>query len=167
MRDPKGLARMVPLLRLESQHLAVIDLLVNGLDRPLKALPDVPLGMPLSVETAATALEMRRAYIRRLLEDRLFKATYDKAVAAKRAALAPRAIQAIAELIDWQGHNEAADAGVRLKAAALALGDDAKGGLSVNVQFNNQLAIRPGYVVRLPPDAPLPQTIEGETADNS
>lgn len=163
MRDPKGIINSKPLLRLEAQHLDVVDALVWGLEAPDDRLPGIEPGQPLSVASAATFLDMRRAYIRRLLEDRLFRATYDKAVSAQRSALAPEAIAAIGELIDWQGEGAAVDAGVRLRAAALALNDEKAAALNVNVQLNNQLTFKPGYVVRLPPGDPLPATIhDGE-----
>jgi hypothetical protein len=39
--------------------------------------------------------------------------------------------------------------------------------MSVSVNVTQQVAFRPGYVVRLPANAPLPQTIEGEIDDAS
>jgi hypothetical protein len=143
-----------PLAALTPKHEQVLGLLVHGGD----------VGGPLSVNEVAERLKVRRAYVRDLLTDPLFKTKYNAALADARAALAPQAIAKIGELIEWKGEGKAADANVALNASKTALGEDAKG-FSVNVQVNNQTnianQIKPGYVLDLSALKPEPQTIEG------
>ena len=67
-----------------------------------------------------------------------------RATADARAALQPKAVAALGELLDWQGEGRAADANVRANAAKTIMGEDAKS-FSVNVAVQNNVAsaIRP------------------------
>jgi hypothetical protein len=157
LRDPKYISRAKSLRTLEAKHLEIIEHLVYGLDRPHPDLPGLQLGQPLSVESAATALKVRRAYIRKLLAEPIFKSAYSRAMKDRREAATPRAIAKLEQMLD---EPKASDV---IRAAKILLGEDAKG-FGVNVKVNNQTnvaqTIRPGYVLRLPPDIPTPHTIE-------
>jgi len=143
----------------------VLGYLTYGIDEPDTDHPDIAAGEPLGPYQVAEILGVRRAYVRGLMANPVFKVELARAAADARAALEPKAVHALGELLDWQGEGRAADAGVRLRAAGIALnGDKGNGPMAVNVQVNNQVGVRLGYVVRLPPDAPLP---EGEIDDAS
>ena len=146
----------------------VLGYLTYGLDEPDSDHPDIPAGKPLGPYEVAAILGVRRVYVRGLMSNPVFKVEMARAAADARAALEPKAVHAIGELMDWQGEGRAADAGVRLRAAAIALNEgQANGPMSLSVNVTNQVAFQPGYIVRLPPDAPLPQTIEGDDANGN
>lgn len=143
-----------PLKVLTPQMEQALTLLVHGIEHRDSRLNggDHPVGVPLGVHQVADLLKVRRAYVRDLMADPLFKTKYNAALSDARVALAPSAIAKIGELIEWKGEGKAADANVALNASKTALGEDAKG-FSVNVQVNNQVnnatTIRPGYVLDL------------------
>jgi len=152
--NKKRKERKQPLAELGPKHEQVLSLLVHGIEHRDSRINggDHPVGQPLSVAQVADLLKVRRAYVRDLMSDALFKTKYNAALSDARVALAPAAIAKIGELIEWKGEGKAADANVALNASKTALGEDAKG-FSVNVQVNNQTnianAIRPGYVLDL------------------
>lgn len=158
-----------PLTALTPRHEQVLALLVHGLEYRDSRLNggDHPVNQPLGVNQVAELLKVRRAYVRDLISDPLFKSKMQAAIANQRAALAPQAISTMAEVMTTVGDNTPADRRVRLDAAKTIMGEDAKG-FSVNVQVNNQTnnntTIRPGYVLDLsalhkPRNEPV--TIEG------
>jgi hypothetical protein len=126
--------------------------LVFGVDNPIPDRPDIPVGKPLSIAQAAELLGVRRKWVRGLLADQTFKLEFAAALAQLRQGYAPTAINRIAEIMDSD------DESVALKAAKAILGEDAKSPVvNVNVETQtNFAAIRPGYVIRLPPDLAPP-----------
>jgi hypothetical protein len=144
----------------------VLGYLTFGIEEANADHPDIPAGKPLGPYDVAAILGVRRVYVRGLMANPVFKLEMARATADARAALEPKAVYALGELLDWQGEGRAADAGVRLRAAAIALNEDkANDPVSVNVNVTQQAAIRPGYIIRLPANVPLPQIIEGEIDD--
>jgi hypothetical protein len=134
----------------------VLAYLVHGVEKPDPDHPDVPVGRPLGPYHVAALLGVRRSYVRGLIADPVFKTEMARATADARAALQPKAMAVLGELLDWEGSGSSADANVRAAAAKTILGDE-KAGLSLNVSVANQTAlmsgdIRPGYVLKLPAD---------------
>ena len=88
---------------------------------------------------------VRRAYVRNLLGDPIFRQEMASALAAKRLAYMPEALDRVASIMR-NGEDP-----VALRASETILGETAKGpGVTVNVSQTNVAAIRPGYVIRLP-----------------
>ena len=118
-------------------------------------------GKPQSIAEIADQMSVRRAYVRDLMQDPLFKLEMAKATAEKRKAAHPMAVHAMVELLDWTGLETPADANVRLNAAKAVLGEEAKGvTVNVNQTTNVGISIKPGYVIRQPASKE-PVTIEG------
>jgi hypothetical protein len=130
----------------------VLGYLAHGIDKPDPNHPDIPTGRPLGPYQVAAILGVRRSYVRGLMADPVFKAEMARATADARAALQPKAVHALGELLDWQGEGKAADANVRANAARTIMGDDAKAGVNMRVNVNSQagVVLKPGYVIRLP-----------------
>jgi hypothetical protein len=122
--------------------------LIHGVDEPIPGKPDIPVGRPLSPSAVAELLGVRRRYVLGLMSDPTFKTEFNAALALKRQAATPAALHRITEIVGSK--NE----GVALRAAQTIVGDDTRGSsVNVNVLQNNVDAeIRPGYVIKLPPD---------------
>ena len=150
------------LTELTPKHNLIIDYMVNGLPRPHVGL-QLPSGTPLSAEQVAKVLNVSPRYVRRLTAEKTFQAGLTQAINSLRTGAAPKAMHKIIDLIHIEGEGKAADRKVQLQAAQTILGEQA-GGVSVNVQVNNQTNITPGYVIRLPqldtPNTPTPITID-------
>jgi hypothetical protein len=123
--------------------------LLFGVDEPVEGKPDIPVGRPLSPSAVAELLGVRRRYVLNLMSDPVFKTEFNVALALKRQAATPEALHRITEIV--ASDNEV----VALRAAQAILGEDGKGP-SVSVSVENNVAVRPGYVVRLPPDLAPP-----------
>lgn len=83
--------------------------------------------------------------MRNLLGDPIFRQEMASALAAKRLAYMPEALDRVASIMR-NGEDP-----VALRASETILGETAKGpGVTVNVSQTNVAAIRPGYVIRLP-----------------
>jgi hypothetical protein len=131
--------------------------LVHGLDDPVEGKPHIPVGRPLSPQHVAELLGVRRRYVLNLLSDPIFKTEFNAALALKRQAATPEALHRITEIVG--SDNEV----VALRAAQTIVGDDTRGpSVSVNVQTNVGAPIRPGYVIRLPPDLTQPANPDPE-----
>ena len=144
-------ARSQNLDKLNDRHRTIINMLVYGVE-----------GRRLTTDQAADQLRMRRDYVASLMSDPLFLAEHDKALAAKRAAAKPAALDKIIETVHRHGEGGTADARLQYDAARTILGDDPKSP-AVQVNVNNQVgvAFRPGYIIRLPAK-PDPPTIEAQ-----
>jgi hypothetical protein len=138
-------------LTLTPRAQVVLGYLTYGIDKPDPGHPDIPTGRPLGPYQVANILGVRRSYVRSLIADPVFKLEMARATADARAALQPKAVATLGELLDWQGEGRAADANVRANAAKTILGEDVKGS-PVNVQMTTQTNFRPGYIIQLPPD---------------
>ena len=126
----------------------VLGYMVYGVDEPVDGKPHIPVGKPLGAHQIAELLGVRRRYLYSLLADATFKTELAAALAQKRQGYAAKAIDRIGEIIDSPNESAA------LNASKAILGEDAKGPV-VNVSVATQTnvgAIRPGYVIRLPPD---------------
>lgn len=113
---------------------------------------------PLTLEQAARFVGYRckkaRNYLDPLPE---FGAYRRELLEGRRKSEAPRNLQTAISIRDDEGDESAATKTVRLKAASFIQGDEGKAGVVVNVgTTTNNLAITPGYVIRLPVGAPLP-----------
>jgi hypothetical protein len=127
----------------------VLGYMTYGIEEPVPGKPHIPIGKPLGVAQIAELLGVRRRYVQSLLADATFRTELATAIAQMRQGYAAKAINRIAEIID--SPNE----GVALRAAQAIIGDDAKGStvnLSVATQTNVHADIKPGYVLKLPPD---------------
>jgi hypothetical protein len=133
----------------------VLGYLAYGIEKPDPDHPDIPVGRPLGPYHVAAILGVRRSYVRGLIADPVFKTEMARATADGRAALQPKAMAVLGELLDWEGSGSSADANVRAAAAKAILGDDVKGptvSVSVAAQTNVSADIRPGYVIKIPAD---------------
>jgi hypothetical protein len=170
MKDLKNVptTRRSPNPALTPRAHTVLGYLTYGIEENDPDHPDIPTGKPLGPYQVAEILGVRRAYVRGLISDPVFKTEMARATADARAALQPKAVATLGELLDWQGEGRAADANVRANAAKTIKGEDAKG-FSVNVNVathtNGTNDIRPGYVLDLSAlrgDRGDPKTLEGE-----
>jgi hypothetical protein len=128
--------------------------LVHGIDEPIPDKPYIPVGRPLSPSAVAELLGVRRRYVLNLMSDPTFKIEFNAALALARLAATPRAIHRMTEIVESE--NE----GVALRAAQAIVGDE-KAGPNVNVRVQNNVAFKPGYIIRLRPDV-APPAIDGE-----
>ena len=143
-----GLKTARPLAELTPKHRAILSALVYGLDGRTAEQHGHEPGKALTQHETAAYFNVRRAYIRDLMDAPLFKAEFAAAFANKRMGYAPRAIDRIADAMESPDHNTV------LKAAIAMLGETAKTP-NVNVSVTNQTAflagnIKPGYVLKLP-----------------
>jgi hypothetical protein len=130
----------------------LLGYLTYGIEEPDPDHPDIPTDRPLGPYQAAAILGVRRTYVRATIANPVFKVEMARAAADARAALQPKAVATLGALLDWEGSGSSADANVRATAAKTILGDEVKSpAVNVSVQANVATAIRPGYVVRLPP----------------
>lgn len=116
---------------------------------------------PLTLEQAAKFVGYRLKRARTYLDNLPAFATHRRELLdGKRKAELARNLATAIEIRDDPGENSAADKTVRLKAIGVIEGNEGKGGVVVNVtQTNNTATITPGYVIRLPAGAPMPERI--------
>jgi hypothetical protein len=133
--------------RLNSRMLRMIQLMVYGHE-------DDPERTPYEAADAAKAVGYRARAGRALLNAPIFSAALAREVEAMRRGEHARSLRTIVKIRDDAGENTAADRRVRLEASRTLIGGDEGEGLSVNVKVQNNSvnAIRPGYIVQLPPD---------------
>ena len=128
----------------------VLALLAVGLDRADKNHPDIPIGKPLGPKQVRQVLGCPYSYVTGLMLDPVFKLEMAKAISAVRAGYAPAVIARLGDIA-----LESPDEGKAIAAGRVILGEDAKApmvNVSVATQTNVAQDIRPGYIVRLPPD---------------
>ena len=156
----KRIVRPELLTALGPKHKLIIDRMVFGLDRPHAAFPSLLPGQPLSADQIADIYNLKRRYVRRLLDQTIFVAALNQAVNALRNGAKPTAVRKMIDLIGHVGEGKAADAKVALDAAKAVLGEK-DGGLTVNVGVQvgvNNVNVQPGYVIDLG-ERPKPITI--------
>jgi len=112
-----------------------------------------PLGEPLTLEQAARILDLRLRNARQILRNPQVSALMLQLTNELRTGERARNIRTFVAVRDDAGDNTAADRTVRVKAAVALMGDEGRAGVHVTV--NNQLgvAFKPGYIIRLQPDA--------------
>lgn len=125
----------------------ILAALVYGLDGKMAEKHGVTPNKALSPYQVADIYKLRRAYVRWLMAEPVFRAEFNQALAIRKQAYIPHAIDRMAELVD--SDNEP----VAFKAAECMIGD-VKPSLAVNVQVNTAIALKPGYVIRLPAENP-------------
>ena len=137
----------VALTSLNDRHHEIIRLMVYGGDT----------GGRLNADQVAKTLRMRSAYVRALMLEPVFRSAFDAAVTAKRFSLKPKALDTLDSLL------EAETEAVRLGASKAILDEPGSKGVNVSVQLNNQtnVSLRPGYVLDLSQSRRQAQTIEG------
>jgi hypothetical protein len=142
-------------LALTPRAQTVLGYITYGIEQPDPDHPDIPVGRPLGPYHVAAILGVRRSYVRGLIADPVFKTEMARATADARAALQPKAMAVLGELLDWEGAGSSVDANVRAAVAKTILGDDVRApvvNVSVATQTNVHGDIRPGYVLKLPAD---------------
>lgn len=119
-----------------------------------------PNGTPLSLDEAAKLCRVRVRQARRIFATPAFKRLLAQHIEDLRSGHKLEAVHTQIAVMRKPG-DRAADAKVRLEAAAAVLGEqgDKRSGVTVNVGVGVQVS--PGYVIRLP-GREEPQTIEGE-----
>lgn len=138
------------LKELTEDHKQCIELMVYGLDEPGQIEgEEVEAHKPLTLRQASRALGLRLRRMREMSATPLFQQAFNSEVAALRNAERPRNLQVAIAIRDDEGDKSAATKTVRLKAIQSIEGRD--GGNSVNVQINSQtnVAVTPGYVIKL------------------
>lgn len=121
--------------------------MVFGLDGEVARKHGLEPGKALAPQTVADHFHVRRAYVRNIMADPLFKAEMAQMIATKRLGYMPHSLDRIAELVDCDNES------VALRASETILGErgsNAGVSVTVNNQTNVATAIRPGYVIRLP-----------------
>jgi hypothetical protein len=113
---------------------------------------------PLTLERAARFVGYRTKRARNYLDNLPEFSTYRRQLLeGRRNSEKPRNLQTLIEIRDNPGEGLAADRTVRVKAVAAIEGRHDGPGLTVNVNTQTNVAtITPGYVIRLPANAPLP-----------
>ena len=140
-----------PIAALTDKHRRIAAAMVYGLDGKVAEKYGLEAGKPLAPQTVADHFRVRRAYVRTLLADPLFKAEMAAQMANKRLGLMPEALERVANIM--RSPNEP----IALKASETILGETTRNqGVTVNVSQQTALftaPIKPGYVLRLPVDA--------------
>jgi hypothetical protein len=139
------------LTSISDKQRAILSALVYGLEGAAAEKHSLAPGKALTPIEAAAYFHVRRAYVRDLLEQPLFKAELAAQIANKRLGYMPEALDRIGQAM----RNE--DDSVGLRAAVAMIGERAGAAnaaisVTVNNQTNVAAQIRPGYVVRLPAD---------------
>jgi len=148
-------------IALGERHKRLAELMVLGLDAPADRLPSVEPGLPLSLEDAADVLGLKRRNARQIFGLPAFRKLLTSAIADLRMGAHARMVHTMIKIADDPGDGTAADRTVRLKAVLAVLGEEAKGAnLTVNVGLQNNVAFKPGYVIRLPPDMAARPTLD-------
>ena len=147
-----------PLVALNDKGRAILAAMVYGLEGKMAAKHGVEPGKGLGVNQVADAFRIRRRYVRSLLLDPVFSAELARAVNAKQQAHTPEALDRTISLMRSE------DERIALKACQDIRGAS-KQGLNVNVgvAVNSYDGIRPGYVIKLPPDLEPAPAIGSET----
>jgi hypothetical protein len=137
------------LTSISDKQRAILTALVYGLEGAAAEKHELEPGKALTPIEAAAYFHVRRAYVRDLLQQPLFKAEMSAAIANKRLGYMPEALDRIGQAMRNQDDN------IGLRAAVAMLGERS-GANAVTVTVNNETniaaQIRPGYVVRLPAD---------------
>jgi hypothetical protein len=147
-----------PLVALNDKGRAILAAMVYGLEGKMAEKNGVEPGKGLGVNQVADVFRLRRRYVRSLLLDPLFSAELARAVNAKQQAHTPEALDRTISLMRSE------DERVALKACQDIRGAGRQGlNVSVGVAVAPHVGIRPGYVIKLPPELEPAPAIENET----
>jgi hypothetical protein len=149
--------------RLTEDEEEIARLMVYGLPHEETILGKVIApNWPLTLEQAAKFVGYRLKRARTYLDPSpVFRGYAGELLQARRKAEVARNLVTAIAIRDDPGENLAADRTVRLKAIGIIEGNEGKGGVVVNVnQTSNVATITPGYIIRLPTGAPMPERIE-------
>ncbi len=97
-----------------------------------------PLKEPLTLEQAAGVLDIRRRNARQVTRIPAFQRLMAQLTGELRSGGRARAIHTLLSIMADVGENTAADRAVRVKAAKEVIGEEGKGGVSVNVNVGVQ-----------------------------
>lgn len=156
---PYKLRRASGEVDLTPRHLLLVEYMVFGTEHARAKRLGYPLNEPLTLEQAAGVLDIRRRNARQVTRMPAFQRLMAQLTAELRSGGRARAIHTLLKIMADVGENTAADRAVRVKAAKEVIGDEGKGGVNVTI-YNQVNAVRPGFIIRLPSDAPTPRTIE-------
>jgi hypothetical protein len=111
----------------------------------------VEVNEPMSQQQASDAVGFRRRNGRFIFGQAVFQKALSKGIEELRSGNRVKAITTQLEVMNDRGDGSAAFAAVRLKASQAIMGDEAKGGVTVNASITNNTAIQlqPGIVIRL------------------
>jgi hypothetical protein len=127
---------------------------------------DIPAGWPMTLEQAARFVGYRIRKARRLASSEEFIRFRGSLMRELRQSEGPRNLATAIRIRDDEGDGSAATKTAQLKACQFIEGPPEKGGVTVNVnQQTNVAAITPGYVIRLGKFAQPegePRMIEGD-----
>ena len=145
-----------PLKELDNRGLKMVEAMTYGVDEHEAAEHGVQPYHPLSLEKAADVSGLKRRNARWIYSQPVFLSAYSKALSQVRTSHKARAVATMAAIMDDPGENSAADRAVRLKASQAIMGDESKGGVTVNANITNNTALQlsPGIVIRLKSEAP-------------
>jgi hypothetical protein len=141
-------------------YVRLADLMTFGTDCARAKRLGLPLNEALTLEQAADVLDVRRRNCRQVFRLPAFRALLTARIGELRDAGKARAVARMVSLIDERGENTAADRSVMLKASQAVLGDESKAPV-VNVGVQLGVAVKAGYVIRLPAQSPTPKIVEG------
>ncbi len=111
-------------------------------------------GEALTLDEAAYSLRFRLRNAREISRSEVFRREYARQLQGLREGMHVDAINAVHEILVDKADETAATKTVRLKAASMVLGEEAKRGTQVNVNINNGIqSLTAGIVVRLPSTA--------------
>jgi hypothetical protein len=147
-KEPRAPARpREPLAELNDRHRLLIRLLVHGPDDKDKLPDGCAPGKRMTPTQIAEHLRISRTYVQELLQEPLFSVEYASALQAKRMIAKPEAVEKQIGLMQSLNEN------IVLGATRAILQEPANGpttNVNVGVAVNNQVNIRPGYVLRRP-----------------
>jgi hypothetical protein len=129
-RRAAGLFELRPRDKLLAEYMTV------GTSHARAARLGLPLNQPLSLEQAASVLDIRRRNARQIFALPAFQALYSKKIADMRCGAHARMVKHMVSIADDEGDNSAATKSVRLKAAKSVLGEQ-ETLLNVSVVQNN------------------------------
>ena len=115
-----------------------------GTSHPRAARLGLPLNEPLSLEQAASVLDIRRRNARQIFATPRFQKLYAKMVADMRSGAHARMVRTMIDIADDEGDGTAATKSVRLKAAKAVIGES-DSQLTVNVGVQPNIGTPIGY----------------------
>ncbi len=125
-------------VELAPRHLLLVEYMVFGTEHARAKRLGYPLKEPLTLEQAAGVLDIRRRNARQVTRIPAFQRLMAQLTGELRSGGRARAIHTLLSIMADVGENTAADRAVRVKAAKEVIGEEGKGGVSVNVNVGVQ-----------------------------
>jgi hypothetical protein len=139
--------RAAGLVELGPRDRLLCEYMTHGTSHPRAVRLGLPVNEPLSLEQAATVLDVRRRNARQIFSTPQFQKLFARMVADIRSGAHARMVKTMINIADDEGDGSAATKSVRLKAAKSVLGEQ-DAALNVSVAVQNSIGPPPGYAYR-------------------